>query len=256
MLRCLKEPALEGLQPGSRQFFATQKSLILGRPLLKRCYDDWYARLLNDARSAPGPGALVELGSGGSYLKALEPSVITSDVSAGIAEQVIDARHLPFADKSIRALLLTHVFHHIPDVDAFFQEAQRTLVPGGVISMIEVAHTPFAKFFFRNFHHEPYDDQQADWCFSQNDSMMDSNQALSWVVFARDRGIFEKRYPGLRIEATDLMPWFTYFVSGGVTMRYMIPAWINPMLEGIEFLLRPAAPLFSLYWHIRVRKST
>src|SRR4051812_29163469 len=125
MLGWLKEPSLEGLQPGSLQFFATQKALILGRPLMKHAYDDWYARLLADARSAPGTGALVELGSGGSYLKELEPSVITSDVSEGIAEKVIDARHLPFPDQSIRALLLTHVFHHIPDVDAFFREAQR-----------------------------------------------------------------------------------------------------------------------------------
>jgi SAM-dependent methyltransferase len=255
MLGWLKEPALEGLQPGSSEFFAVQKALILGRPLLKRCYDDWYERLLNDARSVPVPGALVELGSGGSYLKALEPSVVTSDVSAGIAEQVIDARDLPFPDQSIRAVLLTHVFHHIPDVDAFFREAQRALVPGGVISMIEVAHTPFARFFFRNFHHEPYDDQQADWRFDQGDSMMDSNQALSWLVFKRDRGVFEKRYPGLRVEALELMPWFTYFVSGGVTMRYMIPKAMNPLLEGIERMLAPAASLFSLYWHIRVRKK-
>jgi len=37
------------------------------------------------------PGPLVELGSGGSYLKELEPSLITSDVVEGVADQVIDA---------------------------------------------------------------------------------------------------------------------------------------------------------------------
>jgi SAM-dependent methyltransferase len=251
----LKEPSLQGLQPGSLQFFAKQKELILSRPLLKRAYDDWYARLLSDARSVPVPGALVELGSGGSYLKSLEPGVVTSDVSEGIAERVIDARQLPFAERSIQALLLTHVFHHIPDVDAFFQEAQRALVPGGVISMIEVAHTPFAKLFFSHFHHEPYDDTQRDWGFQQGDSMMDSNQALSWIVFVRDRARFEERYPKLKIEAMELMPWFTYFVSGGVTMRYLIPRFMNPLLRGVEWLMTPVQPVFSLYWHIRVRKK-
>ena len=180
MLSWLKEPALDGLPPGSVQFFATQKALILRRSLLKRCYDDWYARLLADVRSVPTPGELVELGSGGSYLKDLEPAVITSDVSPDIAERVVDARKLPFQDESIRALLLTHVFHHIPDVDAFFREAQRTLVPGGVISMIEVAHTPFARFFFKNFHHEPYEDGRKEWNFAQSDSMMDSNQSANY----------------------------------------------------------------------------
>ena len=250
----LKEPSLKGLQPGTVEFFARQKALILDRPLLKRCYDDWYGRLLTDIGSVAIPGALVELGSGGSYLKMLEPAVITSDVSPGIAEQVIDARQLPFPDASIRALLLTHVFHHIPDVDAFLREAERALVPGGVVSMIDVAHTPFARFFFRNFHHEPYDDTQPEWKFEQGDSMMDSNQALSWMVFVRDRARFESRHPRLQIECLELMPWFTYFVSGGVTMRYMIPRFLNPLLIGVERLIQPLSPLLALSWHIRIRK--
>lgn len=255
MLSWLREPALDGLPPGSVKFFSTQKALILKRPLLKGCYDDWYARLLADVRSVPAPGALVELGSGGSYLKDLEPAVITSDVSPDIAERVIDARQLPFADASIRALLLTHVLHHIPDVDAFFREAQRALVPGGVISMIEVAHTPFARFFFRNFHHEPYEEGEKEWNFAQGNSMMDSNQALSWMVFVRDRAQFESKYPGLEIEALTFTPVFTYLISGGVTAKYLIPRFAEEFFWGVEWLLRPARPLFALHWHIRVRKK-
>ncbi|HSU54553.1 MAG TPA: class I SAM-dependent methyltransferase [Candidatus Dormibacteraeota bacterium] len=256
MLSLLKEPSLAGVPSGTQRFFTIQKNLILNRPLLKRSYDDWYRRLLSDAASAPPGGVLLELGSGGSYLKDLEPSLVTSDVVADVADKVIDARHMPFADASVRALFLTHVFHHIPDVDAFFKEAERVLKPGGVISMIEIAHTPFARFFFRNFHHEPYDDSQRTWPFAQNDSMMDSNQALSWIVFVRDRAEFERKYPGLTLELVELMPWFTYFVSGGVTMRYLIPRCLNPLLVAIEYLLSPLAPLFSLYWQIRIRKKT
>jgi SAM-dependent methyltransferase len=254
MLGWLKEPALCALAPGSPQFFAAQRRLIAARPLLKRCYDDWYRRLLHDAHSAPPQGIMLELGSGGSYLKELEPNLLTSDVVADVADQVVDARRLPFGDQSLRALLLTHVFHHIPDVRAFFHEARRTLVPGGVISMIEVAHTPFARFFFKNFHHEPYRDQLKEWSFSQQDSMMDSNQALSWMVFARDRARFEAEYPELRIERVELMPWFIYFVSGGVTMKYLIPSFLNGTLIGIERLLSPLAVCFSLHWHICLRK--
>ena len=255
MLRSLREPSLDGLKPGSFEFFSAQKALILKRPLLKRCYDDWYRRLLEDARSAPGNGDILELGSGGSYLKALEPGIITSDVVSGVADQVVDARTLPFPNASLRALLLTHVFHHIPDVDAFFREAQRTLVPGGVISMIEVAHSPFARFFFKNFHHEPYDDARREWSFSQQDSMMDSNQALSWMVFVRDRAQFESRFPMFSIEKLAFMPWFAYLAAGGVTARYLIPQFMNPLFVGAEWVLQPAEPLFSLHWHIRIRKK-
>jgi SAM-dependent methyltransferase len=255
MLKSLKENSLAGLEVGSRDYFAAQKRLILGRPLLKRCYDEWYRHLLEDAWSVPGHGVLLELGSGGSYLKDLEPSVVTSDVVAGVAEQVVDGRSLPFPDYSIRALFLTHVLHHIPDVDAFLREAERALVPGGVISMIEVAHTPFARFFFRNFHPEPYRDDVREWSFAQQDAMMDSNQALSWILFVRDRGHFERQHPELSIEQITLLPWFSYLLAGGVTGRSLVPHCFNPVVFGLERLLRPLAPLFALHWHIRVRKA-
>jgi SAM-dependent methyltransferase len=179
MIPWLSDHSLRKLKPGSPEFFAVQKQLILNRPLVKRCYDDWDARLLRNADSVPQAGVILELGSGGSYLKSIRPSIISSDVVANVADRVIDGRHLPFADNSIQALFLTHVFHHIPDMDAFLKEAQRALVPGGVVSMIEVAHTPFARLFFKNFHHEPYNDRSESWSFAQKDSMMDCNQALS-----------------------------------------------------------------------------
>jgi SAM-dependent methyltransferase len=255
MLGFLKEPSLQGLRVGSAEFFARQRAIIFERPLLKRCYDDWYARMLADVNSVPVPGALVELGSGGGYLKDLAPELITSDVVEGVAERVIDARQLPFPDSSVRALLLTHVLHHIPDLEAFFREAHRALVPGGVISMIEVAHTPFARFFFKNFHHEPYLDERREWNFGQHDSMMDSNQALSWMVFVRDRARFESLFPRLRIEGFAFAPWFTYLISGGVTMRHLIPRLFNGPLFGVEWLLMPLRPVFALHWHVRIRKQ-
>src|SRR2546427_6634849 len=90
--------------------------------------------------------------------------------------------------------------------------------------------SPFARFFFKNFHHEPYEDARAEWSFSQSDSMMDSNQALAWMVFVRDRAEFERRFPGLKIEKLEYMPWFTYLLSGGVTMRNMFPGFSHPPL--------------------------
>jgi len=254
MLIWLREPRLKGLAPGSPAFFKVQRQLILTRPLIKRCYDDWYRRLLEDARSAPEGGAMLELGSGGSYLKDLEPALVTSDVVPGIAERVVDGRWLPFGDGTLRALLMSHVFHHIPDVEAFFKEAQRALVPGGVISMIEVAHTPFARLFFKNFHHEPYDDHAQKWSFAQEDPMMDCNQALTWMIFVRDRARFEQCHPGLIIEKLELLPWLTYFSSGGVTSRYLIPKFLEGLVIAADRCLKPLQPLFSLHWHICLRK--
>ena len=254
MLNFLKEPSIAKLAVGSPEFFFRQKAMIQERPLLKFCYYDWYTRLIADTRSVSSSALLLELGSGGSNLKLFEPAFITSDVVSGVAERVIDGCNLPFADNSLRAIALTHVLHHISDVEAFFREARRTLVPGGVITMIEVAHTPFARFFFSNFHPEPYDDLTQKWGFGQKDSMVDSNQALSWIVFVRDRNRFERLFPELVIEKLAFTPWFTYLVSGGVTMRNLIPHFLVPLLIGVEWLLTPLRPLFALHWHIRVRR--
>jgi hypothetical protein len=53
VIGCLKEPSLRGLQPGSPQFFAVQRKLILHRSLLKRHYDDWNRRLLGLTERRP-----------------------------------------------------------------------------------------------------------------------------------------------------------------------------------------------------------
>jgi len=121
--------------------------------------------------------------------------------------------------------------------------------------MIEVAHTPFARLFFKNFHHEPYADAAQEWSFHQRDPMMDCNQALTWMIFVRDRARFNKRYPAFMIEKLELMPWLTYFVSGGVTSRYLIPKFMNGLLIGAERFLKPLQPGFSLHWHICLRKQ-
>lgn len=254
MRNSLKETSLKSIPVGSPEYFAIQKQLIRERPLLKRCYDDWYARLRGDAESVSGDGFLVELGSGGSLLKEVLPDVITSDVVPGVADRVIDARSLPFGDDTVKALFLTHVFHHIPDVGTFLDEASRTLIPGGVVSMIEVAHTPLAKFVFGKFHPEPYEDKAGPWEFDQADSMMDSNQALSWIVFIRDRERFSRDYPDLELEICAFTAWFSYLLSGGVSKKQLVPRRLTGLVFALEKPLSFLSPLCALHWHIRLRK--
>lgn len=251
----LMEPAFEGVSIGSPAWFELQQRVIQSRPLLKAAYDEWYGRLLGDAASVRAPGVVVELGSGGGYVKQLDPSVITSDVVPGVADRVIDGRELPFADGSVKAIFLTHAFHHIPDVTRFLAEAQRVLVPGGVISMVEVAHTPFAKFFFSRFHPEPYRDDVREWDFAQNHAMGDANQALSWVVFFRDRARLERDFPALQLERAELLPFLSYLLSGGVTRRNLIPSFALGGVRLLDRLSRATLPATALHWHLTVRKK-
>jgi len=253
----LDEPQLRGVAPGTRSFFEIQRRIIQQRPILRAIYEQWYRELLADEATVPRRpegGALVELGSGGSLLRESCPQVITSDLIEGVADRVIDGRELPFADRSLRALFLTHVFHHIPDVERFLREAERVLVPGGVIAMIEVTHTPFARLFFQHCHPEPYDDRASSWAFDQSDAMMDSNQALSWIVFFRDRERFERLFPDLQVAPPTFLPWLSYLVSGGVTKRNLVPPFLVPAIRALDRLLRPLDPSLALHWHLTVRK--
>ena len=228
--------------------------MLLDKPLVRRCYDLWYDRLLADADSVPSIAPIVELGSGLSEIKKLRPEIITSDVTPGLADMVIDGRELPFPDNSVRAIFLTHVFHHIPDVERFFREASRVLVPGGVISMVDETHTPFARFFFDKVHPEPYDDKTESWSFPEGDTMLDSNQALSWIVFDRDRWRFEQEFPELKLERRSYLPWFGYLMSGGVNLRTFFPRFLTQAVAAADWILQPLDPVFAIHWHLTIRK--
>ncbi len=253
----LTHPGLKGIPPGTLEWFGAQKQMIRSKPLVRRCYDLWYRGLLEDADSVPASersARIVELGSGSSYIKELRSEIVTSDITPGVADLVIDGRALPFADGSLKALLLTHVFHHIPDVERFFAEAARVLVPGGVISMVEVTRTPFARWFFSRLHPEPFNDRAREWSFPPGDTMFDSNQALSWIVFVRDAEQFRRKFPGLRVERRHYLPWFSYLLSGGVNLRSFVPATLAPLAALADWLLRPLDGIFAIHWHITIRK--
>jgi SAM-dependent methyltransferase len=232
--------------------------MIRSKPLVRRCYDLWCQLLLADADSVPAPWCeypVLELGSGSGYIKEIRPDIITSDVAPGIADMVIDGRKLPFADNSLRAIFLTHVFHHIPDIEQFLREASRVLVPGGVISIVDETHTLFARFFFGKIHPEPYDDRTPSWSFAEGNSMLDSNQALTWIVFDRDRARFDREFPELIFEQRRYLPWFGYLLSGGVNLRTFFPAFLTPAVSTADNFLRRFDSLFAIHRHMTIRKA-
>ncbi|MBL8177557.1 MAG: class I SAM-dependent methyltransferase [Bryobacterales bacterium] len=254
--RFVTHPLLRPHAMGSPEWFAAQSKLFDEKPLVQRCYALWYDQLLRDADSTALPGAIVELGSGSSRLKLRRPDIIASDVVPGAVDLVADGTRLPFRDSSVRALLLTHVFHHIPDAGAFLREASRVLIAGGVISMVDCAHTPFSRFFFGRVHPEPYRDNAADWSFPPGNTMLDSNQALTWIVFQRDRARFEKEHPDLLIERRQWLPWFSYLLSGGVNLRSFVPPGCSALVQAADWLLKPLDPLCAIHWHWTIRKVT
>lgn len=249
-----EEPGLAGVELGSEKWFEAQRAIIDARPLIKASYDRWYGAMLSDVATVDREGKTLEIGSGSGYVKLLDPGVITSDIVPGHSDMIVDAESLPFPDGSLRGILLTHVFHHIPHVDRFLKEAQRTLVPGGVITMIDVAHTAFARVVFGKFHPEAYDHEAKNWELDASGPYGGANQAMSWIVFIRDRSRFERLYPALRVEAVNYLPWLGYLLSGGATRRNFVPGSAVPIIKGLDTATSVLNSICALHWHIRIRK--
>ncbi len=233
---------------------AARRAVIARKRLLRAFYDGAYAWFVEQSRDLP-QGVRLELGSGAGYLKQVMPQVVTSDVlELPFVDQVVFAERLPFPDASLAAIYMVDTLHHVPDVGAFLAEAQRTLRPGGRILLHEPANTAFGRFIYRNFHHEPFEPAAREWSFPSTGPLSSANGALPWIVFERDRVLFEQRYPGLRIGAIDYCHPLLYLLSGGFTMRQLLPDAATPFVLGFETLLGPLNPWLGMFTRIVVER--
>ena len=141
-------------------------SLIKKKRFLRKIYEDWYDGFINEVNKLAIAGKMLELGSGGGFLKERLPDIITSDIlELPDCDICCRAEDLPFQANSLKAVFMLDVLHHIPDVRQFFSEISRTLKPGGITYMIEPANTAFSSIIYKNFHHEDFDPDTPDWTF-------------------------------------------------------------------------------------------
>lgn len=227
--------------------------IIRSKPFLRKIYLSNY-RELQLAMDGYEKPHCVELGSGGGFVKEILPSVITSDVLILRNLNIcFSGEAIPFKDESVDVFFMIDVFHHIKQPRLVLNEMERCLKPGGKILMIEPANTLWGRFIFQNFHHEQFN-PKAGWCIEGDGPMSDANGAQPWIVFSRDRDQFLKEYSSLRINRFRCHTPFRYLLSGGVSMRQLLPDFAYPLLQAIEFVLSPLNPLIGMFCTIEVEK--
>ena len=223
-----------------------RRRIIREKPFLRRLYQDWYRSIAAELPQVPG--RVLEVGSGAGFLNEFVEDLITSetfpypDVSL-----VLDARKLPFDEGSLRAILMTDVLHHIPDVECFLRDAQRTLVGGGRLIMIEPWNTPWSRFVYGRFHTEPFLPLATEWRFPSGGPLSGANGALPWMIFARDRARFVSTFPALMLRRIEPMMPFRYLASGGVSMRSLSPSSAYPLWASIEKVLAPLNGMLAMF---------
>jgi len=221
---------------------------------LRRIYERWYEML---AASTPtGEGRVLEIGAGPGFLAERIPGLIASDVLfAPPLDAVLDARCLPFAGGSLKAILMTDVLHHIPEPRRFFREAARCVRSGGVVAMIEPWRTPWSEFIYTHLHDEPFDCRAGDWEFPVAGPLSSANGALPWIVFERDRQAFEREFPEWRVEAVRPMMPLVYLLSGGFSRPALQPGFAFGFWSGAEALLAPWMRFCAMFALIVLKRS-
>lgn len=226
--------------------------IIQKKKFLKRLYLDFYQELLKSSKDPDG--LFVEIGSGGGFLKECLPNVITSDILPvkGL-DLCFSALSMPFPDKTVSAFFMIDVLHHLPDSALFFKEVERCLKMGGRCVMIEPANTWWGRFIYQNFHHERFD-PDGSWGFEGNSPLSDANGAIPWIIFCRDRKRFEKEFSNLKINRLSFSTPFRYLLSGGLSMRSLVPFFLYEAVKGVEFFLSPLASYLGMFMTIELER--
>jgi len=229
------------------------RDIILNKPFLKRLYQDWYA-LFIQAFKRNNRGKCLEIGSGGGFLKNEFPEVITSDILPldGV-DMVFSAEEMPFKNEELSAIVMLNVFHHIPKPWQFLKEAERTLQSGGKVLMIEPANTALARFIYKRFHHEPFN-ESGEREIAPGNPLSNSNQALPYIYFIRDKEWFINEYKNLQINKISYHTPFLYVLSGGVSRSAMLPSFLYGFAKCLEFLFRPINKYIALFCTVELEK--
>lgn len=223
-----------------------RRHIIENKRFLRAIYLEWYSLLKNKVGTS---NDILEIGSGAGFLKDVLPAVTTSEVFViSNVDRVEDACRLSYPDASLNAILMVDVFHHIPDARAFLSEACRVLRKGGKIVMIEPWVTRWSSWIYRHLHHEPFDPKAIDWSLPVGGGpLSNANGALPWIVFERDKRVFESEFPELAIvQIEPLMP-LSYLASGGVGTRLTLPRGLYRWIRLVERrILKERGAMFSL----------
>jgi len=250
-LKCPRSRFIEGLD--DREVTITHAQILQEKPLLKKLYTDFY-KILKAAIPDSEKKIIVELGSGGGFIKEIIPNAITSDVlNLPNVDKVFSACRMPFADASVDAFVMFDVLHHIPQPREFFKEAQRCLKTGGKIVMIEPANTLWGRFIYKNFHHEGFD-TNAGWNLGQGGPLWQGNGAIPWIIFVRDRKIFESEFPALKVVRIHCHTPLRYLLSGGFTLRQLAPSCAYSFIKAFEIVLSPLNCMIGMFQTIELDK--
>ena len=112
--------------------------------------------------------------------------------------------------------------------------------------MIEPSNNYWSRLVYKFVGHEPFDTEQSEWKFQSKDPLLDSNQALSWIIFVRDYEKFKNLFPMFSlIQKRNMMP-FSYLLSGGHSFNTRLGRFIRLIRKIERFFFDKSLGMFNL----------
>ncbi len=241
------------MNPNSKESLLEHQKRIKEKTFLNKIYVSFY-QIFADTKFPKGK--IIEIGSGGGFLKKFIPSIITSDVIDGPnIDKVFYCDKMPFKKSSVAAILMVDVLHHIKNPQKAFQEMERCLVKGGKIIMIEPYASIWGTLIYKYFHPERKGfNANGGWKINGTGRMSDANPAMTWVIFKRDRKIFEKKFPNLKIISFIPHTPIRYLISGGLSKFQLLPTVFYPLILFLEKKLTVFNNKIGMFVTIELKK--
>jgi SAM-dependent methyltransferase len=249
----LAHPLTRGIPLDDPRTTHLRRRVIQEKPFLRSIYSEWYEQVAKEL--PPGREGVLELGAGAGFLGQFVQGLLASEiyVCPGI-DIVLDAAALPFGDGTLRGIAMIDVLHHLPAPRKFFAEAARCVRHDGVLVMIEPWVTSWSRVVYGRLHHEAFAPEAEKWEFDSTGPLSGANGALPWIIFERDRPEFESEFPGWEINNIRLSMPFRYLVSGGVSMRSIMPAATVGLWRNLEKALEPWMGSLAMFAKITLRR--
>lgn len=255
----LRDPSVENIDVDGTDRLVVHGRMLANKRMLREVFTEFHRdfRRLDDQLFS-ADGSRIELGAGIAPIRDTYTDVLATDVVQGRnLDRVLNAEDMDLTDGSVRTIYGQNCFHHFPHPDRFFEELDRVLAPGGGAILLEPYHGPFATFLFRRlFKTEGFDKDFPAWETPATGPMNGANQALSYIVFVRDRKEFERKHPTLKIVHQELCGnHLKYLLSGGLNFRQLLPDWTSPAVNFLQQLSSPLNRWTSLHHIVVIRKE-
>lgn len=254
----LREPSLVTMDVDGADRLKLHRAMLDGKPLLQEVFIEFHQlfKLLAD-RFLHAKGLEIELGAGVAPMRDSYPEVLATDVVASSdLDRILNAQDMDLADETVRVFYGQNCFHHFPQPEQFFSELERTLAPSGGVILLEPYYGPFASFLFKRlFSTEGFDKSFPSWETPAIGPMNGANQALSYIVFVRDRKEFSRKYPMLEIvHEQRIGNYLKYLLSGGLNFKQLLPNWMIGTINVVEKLFWPFNRWLALHHVVVLRK--